>query len=148
MMASYTRLMALPERTFLLLGPRGTGKTTWLRERLPDAAWFDLVRDREIVRLTRDPDAFSREIEALPRGRWIVVDEVQRLPALLNDVQDIIARRPGAYRFALTGSSARKLRRGGANLLPARVINRHFFPLTASEMGFDEDIDHALRFGR
>src|SRR5262245_14926260 len=147
MMATYTRAMTLPDRTFLLLGPRGTGKTTWLREKLPDARWFDLVRDREVVRLTREVDAFRQEVEALPRGHWVVVDEVQRLPALLNDVQDIISRRPGAYRFALTGSSARKLRRGGANLLPARVINRHFFPLTAAEMGFPADLGEPLRFG-
>ena len=60
----------------------------------------------EVLRLTRDGDAFRQEVEALPKGHWVVVDEVQRLPALLNDVQDIISRHPSRYRFALTGSSA------------------------------------------
>jgi len=147
MLATYTRRMELPSRTFVLLGPRGTGKTTWLRQKLSDARWFDLVRDRELVRLTRDPDAFRKEVEALPRGHWVVVDEVQRLPTLLNEVQDILSRRPGVYRFALTGSSARKLRRDGENLLPMRVVNRHFYPLIAAEMDFPLDVDSLLRFG-
>ncbi len=106
MMATYTRALPLPERSFFMFGPRGTGKTTWLRQELPAARWYDLVRDREVLRLTRDPELFSQEVQALPRGAWVVVDEVQRLPALLNDVQDLIARRGHRVRFALTGSSA------------------------------------------
>jgi len=147
MMAMYTRDLALPARSFFLFGPRGTGKTTWLRQRLPAARWFDLLLDRELVRLTRDPGRFTQEVEAFPARSWIVVDEVQRLPALLNEVQDLIARRGSRYRFALTGSSARKLTRGGANLLPARVVNRRFFPLTAGELGADFDAEQILRFG-
>jgi predicted AAA+ superfamily ATPase len=147
MMAMYPRELELPERSFFLFGPRGTGKTTWLRERLPRARWFDLLLDRVLVQLTRDPGRFSQEVEALPKGTWVVVDEVQRLPALLNEVQDLMARRGSRYRFALTGSSARKLRRGGANLLPARVVNRRFFPLTAGELGSAFDHLQVLRFG-
>ena len=143
----YTRSLTVPDRSFFLFGPRGTGKTTWLRERLPDARWFDLLVDREFVRLTRDPGRFTQEVEALPARSWVVVDEVQRLPALLNEVQDVIARHANRYWFALTGSSARKLRRGNANLLPGRVINRKFFPLTAAELGRDFAIDEVLRFG-
>ncbi len=143
----YTRELELPDRSFFLFGPRGTGKTTWLRERLADARWFDLVLDRELVRLTRDPGRFTQEVEALPARSWVVVDEVQRLPALLDEVQDLIARRGARYRFALTGSSARKLRRGGANLLPARVVNRRFFPLTAGELGSEFAPEQVLRFG-
>jgi predicted AAA+ superfamily ATPase len=75
------------------------------------------------------------------------VDEVQRLPRLLDEVQDLIARRRGRHRFALTGSSARKLKRGGANLLPGRVVNRRFFPLTAAELGGEFAIEEVLRFG-
>jgi predicted AAA+ superfamily ATPase len=143
----YTRELSLPDRSFFLFGARGTGKTTWLRSLLPRARWFDLLLDRELVRLTRDPGRFTAEVEALPARSWVVVDEVQRLPALLNEVQDLIARRGSRYRFALTGSSARKLTRGGANLLPARLINRRFFPLTAGELGRDFDLDAVLRFG-
>jgi uncharacterized protein len=143
----YTRLLALPDRSFFLFGPRGTGKTTWLRQALPDAIWFDLVRDAELLRLVRDPDAFRQRVEAAPPGAWVVIDEVQRHPPLLNDVQDLIARHGRRYRYALTGSSARRLRRERANLLAARVVNRRFFPLTAAELGRDFHLDHALRWG-
>src|SRR3990172_8490399 len=128
MLAMYTRELELPDRSFFLFGPRGTGKSTWLRERLPDARWFDLLLDRELVRLTRDPGRFTEEVEALPAGSWVVVDEVQRLPALLDEVQDLIARRGSRYRFALTGSSARKLRRGGGPPPPGRGGDRLFSP--------------------
>jgi len=143
----YARELALPDRSFFLFGPRGTGKTTWLRAVLPDAYWVNLLLDRELVRLLRDPGRFSQEVEALPARRWVVVDEVQKLPSLLNEVQDLIARHGPRYRFALTGSSARKLKRGEVNLLAGRVINRKFFPLTAAEMGGDFAVEDVLRFG-
>lgn len=143
----FTRLAPLPKRSFLLLGPRGTGKTTWLRQKLAGALWFDLVRDKELLRLLQSPDAFRQEVEAARRGSWVVVDEVQRLPALMGDVQDLIARHPSRWRFALTGSSARRLRREGVNLLPARVVNQRFFPLTSRELGKLPGVDDLLRFG-
>ena len=143
----FPRRLELPPRSFLLFGPRGTGKTTWLRSKLPAAEWFDLVRDAELVALLRDPEQFRRRVEASRPGGWVVVDEVQRLPALLGDVQDLIARHPKRWRFALTGSSARRLRRGGANLLPARLVNRRFFPLTASELGRLPSVDELLKHG-
>ena len=68
MLTMYTRRLTLPPRTFLLLGPRGTGKTTWLRRQLPQAQWYNLLLDRELLRLMREPGAFRREIEALPMG--------------------------------------------------------------------------------
>ena len=143
----FRRELSLPERSFFLFGPRGTGKTTWLRSTLPDARWYDLLLDRELVRLTRDPGLFGREVAALPAGSWVVVDEVQKLPALLNEVQDLLVRHPRRWRFALTGSSARKLRRGDVNLLAGRVVNRHFFPLTAAELGDRFHVDDVLAFG-
>lgn len=146
----YTRSLTLPTRSFFLFGPRGTGKTTWLRAVLKgqSSRWYDLLLDSELVRLTRDARLFTQEVEALPAGTWVVVDEVQRLPAVLNHVQDLIARHgQRRYRFALTGSSARKLKRGGANLLPGRVVNRQFFPLTAAELGDDFRIEPILRWG-
>ena len=142
-----TRQYSLPERTFLLLGPRGTGKTTWLRQQLPDALWFDLLRTQTVLDLNRQPESFRQRVEALPPGRWVVVDEVQRLPPLLNEVHALIAERGRRYRFALSGSSARKLKRHDVNLLAGRAINRQFFPLTASELGFDLSLDSVLRFG-
>lgn len=147
MLVMYTRDLALPGRSFFLFGPRGTGKTTWLRSVLPHAHWVNLLLERELVRLLRSPGRFSEEVEALPLRSWVVVDEVQRLPVLLNEVQDLIARHGTRYRFALTGSSARKLKREDANLLAGRVVNRKFFPLTAAELGADFDVDAVLRFG-
>lgn len=143
----YPRSLRPPGRTFFLFGPRGTGKTTWLRGEFPDAHWVNLLVEHDLVRFLRDPGRFSLEIEALSPRRWVVVDEVQRLPALVDEVQDLIARHPGRHRFALSGSSARKLRRAGANLLPGRATNRRFFPLTADELGDDFDAEAVLRFG-
>jgi predicted AAA+ superfamily ATPase len=147
MPAMYTRTLALPKRSFLLLGPRGTGKTTWLRQALPQAHWYNLLLDRELLRLMRDPGLFRREIDALPAGSWVVVDEVQKLPALLNEVHDALTTAPRRWRFALTGSSARRLRRGEANLLAGRVIGRSLYPLTAAELPALPRIDELLRFG-
>ncbi len=143
----FPRNLEVPERTFFLFGPRGTGKTTWLRANLPDAHWIDLIVERELLKFLRDPGRLALEVEELRHRSWVVVDEVQRLPRLLNDVQDLIARHGARYRFALTGSSARKLKRDHANLLPGRVINRKFFPLTADELGESFDVAALLRFG-
>ena len=143
----FTRLLDLPNHSFFLFGPRGTGKTTWLRHVLPDALWFDLLRTQTFLALARQPESFRQQVEAQPKGSWVVVDEVQRLPSLLNEVHALIAERGRAYRFALSGSSARKLKRKDVNLLAGRVINRQFFPLTAAELNYDFDPDRVLRFG-
>ena len=147
MLAMYTRACRLPAHTFFLFGPRGTGKTTWLKQVLPDALWFDLLRTQVVLGLSRQPESFRQQVEALPPNRWVVVDEVQRMPVLLNEVQALIADHGRSYRFALSGSSARKLKRMDVNLLAGRAINRQFFPLTAAELGFQIDIDRILRFG-
>ena len=143
----YPRALGLPERSFLLVGPRGTGKTTWLRQVLPRAEWFDLLRMGTVLELTRDPERFRARIEARPRGTWVVVDEIPKLPALLDEVQSLIADHGTAYRFALCGSSARKLRRLEANLLAGRVAVRQFFPLTLAELGDPPPLSDLLRFG-
>ena len=147
MLAMFARRMPLPPRSFLLLGPRGTGKTTWLRDRLPRARWYNLLLDREQLRLMRDPALFRQEVEALPRGSWVVVDEIQKLPALLDEIHDLLSRAPRRWRFALTGSSARKLRSAEVNLLAGRVVTRQFLPLTAAELGSKYRVDEALMFG-
>jgi predicted AAA+ superfamily ATPase len=147
MLAMYTRRYVAPDHTFFLFGPRGTGKTTWLKQVLPDALWFDLLRTQVVLELSREPDSFRQQVEALPRGRWVVIDEVQRMPGLLNEVQALIGDRGSAYRYALSGSSARKLKRLDVNLLAGRAINRQFFPLAASELRYDVDLERVLRFG-
>ena len=147
MLTMYTRRLALPRHSFFLFGPRGTGKSTWLRQQLPDALWFDLLRLPTVLQLTRQPELFRSQVEALPKGAWVVVDEVQRLPALLNEVHALIAEYGGRYRFALSGSSARKLRRLDTNLLAGRAITRRFFPLTGAELDFDLDVNELLSTG-
>ncbi|HUN68083.1 MAG TPA: DUF4143 domain-containing protein [Burkholderiales bacterium] len=143
----YTRRLTLPPRRFLLLGPRGTGKTTWLRRHLPQAQWYNLLLDRELLRLMREPGAFRREIEALPKGAWVVIDEVQKLPSLLNEVHDALTAQPKRWNFALSGSSARRLRRAEVNLLGGRVVMRQMLPLTAAEIGRAPEVSELLRFG-
>jgi predicted AAA+ superfamily ATPase len=146
-MAMFTRKLTLPAHSFFLFGPRGTGKTTWLRQVLPDALWFDLLRTQTFLALSRQPEAFRQQVEARPEGAWVVVDEVQRLPSLLNEVHALIADLGPRYRFALSGSSARKLKRLDVNLLAGRAINRTFFPLTTAELGGAWTVDDVLRLG-
>jgi len=140
----YSRLLEPPKRSFFLFGPRGTGKTAWLQQRLPDALTFDLLHADVFHRFSAAP---QRLREAIPddHSGWVVVDEVQRVPDLLDEVHSLIERRK--LRFALTGSSARKLRRGGANLLAGRARTLHMHPLTALELGRDFDLPRALRYG-
>lgn len=143
----YTRCLEKPNHSFFLLGPRGTGKTTWLRQVLPTALWFDLLRTQTLLSISRQPDSFRQQIEALPKASWVVVDEIQRLPGLLNEVHALIAEHGKHYSFALSGSSARKLKRMDVNLLAGRAINRQFFPLTAKELDYQLDVDRILGFG-
>jgi predicted AAA+ superfamily ATPase len=143
----YTRQLPLPGRSFFLFGPRGTGKTTWLRSVLPEALWFDLLRTQTFLELSQRPEIFRQRVEALPRGSWVVVDEVQRVPSLLHEVHALIAERGRTYRYAMSGSSARKLKRLDTDLLAGRAINRQFFPLTAAECGFDVGIESVLTAG-
>ena len=99
-----TRRYDRPGHSFFLFGPRGTGKTAWLTHVLPDALWFDLLRTQVVLALSRQPESFRQQVEALSRGCLVVIDEVQRMPALLNEVHALIANHRRASRFALSGS--------------------------------------------
>ncbi|MBI2894591.1 MAG: ATP-binding protein [Deltaproteobacteria bacterium] len=141
----YPRLLAAPRRSFFLFGPRATGKSTWLRANFPTAHAFDLLRADVRVPLLRDPALFRRQVEAFDDREWVVVDEVQQVPALLPEIHSLIesTRR----RFAMSGSSARKLVRGKANLLAGRASVRHMHPLSAVELGDDFVPSRVLRYG-
>ena len=141
----YARLLPTPDRSVFLFGPRGTGKTTWIRDRFPDAAIYDLLDTGEALRLSKDPGALYRELAGLPAGAWAVVDEVQRVPELLNEVHRLIESR--RLRFVLSGSSARKLRRRGVNLLAGRAVTTTMFPLVSAEVDFELDLDRAFSQG-
>lgn len=116
----------------LLLGPRQVGKSTLIKRLNPDLI-INLADEALFVQYSKDPRRLRKEIEALSRPALIAIDEIQRVPALLNSVQVLIDSPPQAHRYILTGSSARKLRRGGTNLLPGRVIVEYLDPLLASE---------------
>jgi len=141
------RTLDLPDHSFFLFGPRGAGKSTWLREKLPRALWKNLLLDDDYLPLLGDRPSFRAEVEALPTGSWVVIDEVQRIPGLLDEVHDLIARRRDEIKFAMSGSSARKLRRLDVNLLAGRAIDRRMFPFTSEELGRDFDLGRALAMG-
>lgn len=141
----FPRLLVPPKQSFFLLGPRGTGKTTWLNAHFAKARRFDLLDESRYQRYLADVSQFQQEIAAVPPESWVVVDEVQRLPSLLNEVHRQIEAR--GLKFALTGSSARKLRRGGVNLLAGRAVNRMMFPLSPLELGAAFSLDRALGQG-
>ena len=144
-MHKYPRLARLPSRSFFLFGMRGVGKSTWVRSALPDASTVDLLDERLYRDLLADPSLFAQSLAELEAGDWVVVDEVQRLPSLLNEVHRLIEAR--RLRFALLGSSARKLKAAGTNLLAGRALRRTMFPLTAAELGADFDLERVLRYG-
>jgi uncharacterized protein len=131
-MAIRPRKLKLPAGSFFLFGPRGTGKTTWLREQLPDAVFINLLRPDVHRELAARPERL-RELVHGERRADVVIDEVQRVPELLHVVHDLMEE-PGAARYVLTGSSARKLRRGGVDLLAGRALVRTMHPYMAAEL--------------
>jgi predicted AAA+ superfamily ATPase len=143
----YTRFLKPPNHSFFLFGPRATGKTTWLRRALKAQLWVNLLLDQELIPLLASQAQFRAHVDALPAGSWVVIDEVQKAPALLNHVHDVISLRGDEVRFALSGSSARKLRSLNVNLLAGRVIQRSFFPLTFAELGAEYSVDSAMSVG-
>ena len=147
MPAMYTRRLVAPKRSFLLLGPRGTGKTTWLRAQLPNAHWYNLLLDREQLRLMRDPQLFRQEIEALPSGSWVVVDEIQKLPSLINLTTEAQPPPRGRWGLGIFVCWAGGWRRPDVNLLAGRVVMRRMLPLTVAELGKAPSADDLLRFG-
>ena len=145
----FRREIQFPEhRSFFLFGARGTGKSTLAHQRYPQtgALFIDLLVSENEERYGRDPDLFYRQVIALPEGiTTIVIDEVQKVPRLLDLVHKLIFETD--LRFVLTGSSARKLRRGAANMLAGRAFVRALHPLTHSELGEEFDLDTVLRWG-
>ena len=142
----YSRLIYPPEgKSFFLFGPRGTGKTTWVKMAFPKAVYADLLEARLFNNLLANPQRLENLI---PEGfkDWIIIDEVQRVPELLNEVHRLIEKYK--YKFILTGSSARKIKRKGQNLLAGRALTYYMHPLTVSELGKDFNLGHSLKYGQ
>ncbi|MBI3314867.1 MAG: ATP-binding protein [Candidatus Omnitrophica bacterium] len=141
----YSRIISPPhDQSFFLFGPRGTGKTTWVRNQFAGAIYLDLLQARVFNQLLADPQKLEDMIPAL-YGGWVVIDEIQRAPDLLHEVHRLIEAKK--YKFVLTGSSARKLRRKGVNLLGGRALMHTLYPLTVKELGGDFDLKHSLTYG-
>lgn len=137
-------LEALLERKSLfLLGPRQTGKTSLIRHTLKKAKIYDLLDTSVFLAMSQNPGRLAQELVA--KDRIVVIDEIQRLPVLLNEVHRLIEER--GIHFLLTGSSARKLRRGGVNLLGGRARTKYLHPLTSQELGKDFDLLRAIQRG-
>lgn len=141
----FPRLLEPPAKSFFLLGPRATGKSQWVHDRLAGALYFDLLEAELYTELLASPGRLDTKIPATHRG-WVIIDEIQKVPELLDEVHRLIEKRK--LRFALTGSSARKLRRKGVNLLAGRALSMSMHPLTRSELGTAFDLKHSLRYGQ
>ena len=141
----YPRLTRLPGQSFFLLGVRGVGKSTWARQQFMDARHIDLLEEARYQDYLADPSLFAADLQSESPGSWVVIDEIQRLPNLLNEVHRHIEDR--RLNFALLGSSARKLKATGVNLLAGRALHKTMHPLTPAELGNDFDLDAALDTG-
>jgi len=147
----FKRALALPRnKSFFLFGPRQTGKSTLLKKTFleKESLYYDLLKSDEFTRLTANPALFREEVLSRDKSRkYIIVDEVQRVPELLNEVQSIMTSSDKSPVFCLSGSSARKLKRAQANLLAGRAWTYHLHPLTHIECGQGFSLDKALRVG-
>ena len=144
------RILQLPlEHTFFIFGPRQTGKSTLLKKTFShkNTLFYDLLKSEEYLRLTSTPSLFREEVMSRDKNiTHIVVDEIQRVPMLLNEIH-YISENPNPPYFVLSGSSARKLKRSHANLLAGRAWTLHLFPFTSKELGKEFSLDKALNIG-
>lgn len=138
------RALTAPKASAFLFGPRGTGKSTWVAQALPKALRIDLLRESTFVELLGHADRLEAMADA-QRATSLIIDEVQKLPGLLDEVHRLIEARK--FQFVLTGSSARKLKRSGANLLAGRARTLTMHPFTATELGKRFKLRHAITHG-
>src|SRR3990167_8098387 len=144
------RICNLPEKkSFFLFGPRQTGKSTLIESLWKENVWhIDLLHHEEFIKYTKEPELFRKEAtQKITKEKiaTLFVDEIQRVPPILNEVHSLMESFP--CQFILTGSSARKLKRGGANLLAGRAVQRFLFPFVYQEIQDEFDLEDVLRFG-
>jgi predicted AAA+ superfamily ATPase len=143
----FNRLLKLPlngNSSIFLFGPRGTGKTSWLKSNLQDYIYLDLLDYSIYSSLVANPNRLDAMIPK-DYDKWVIIDEVQRVPELLNEVHRLIEGRK--IKFILTGSSARSLRKKGVNLLAGRALKYHMHPLVIQEVGESFKMENALTYG-
>ena len=144
MLERILKLTEVEEDSLFLWGSRQTGKSTLLKALFPKARLYDLLKTDVRMAFQLHPSRLREECEMLDEGELVIIDEVQKVPALLDEVHWLIENR--GLRFILSGSSARKLRRSGANLLGGRALRRTLFPLVSAEIP-DFDLKRALNNG-
>ncbi|MBF5058754.1 ATP-binding protein [Candidatus Neptunochlamydia vexilliferae] len=142
------RLLKLPKslnQSFFLFGPRGTGKTWWVKETFPEALYIDLLDTRQYSELLAQPYLLETLIKGNP-SEWTIIDEIQKVPQLLGEVHRLIESK--GYKFILTGSSVRSPHKKGVNLLAGRALMFHMHPLSYRELGAEFNLDHSLKYGQ
>lgn len=140
----YPRIISETQNhSFFLFGPRGTGKSSWLMQKFPKANYIDLLDDETYRILLSRPESLRNLLNI--NKNWVIIDEVQRIPNLLNEVHRLIENT--SFKFILSGSSARKLKRVGTNLLAGRAFTQFMHPFTTKELGSDFDLSKALVYG-
>lgn len=144
MLSRLFKIQDAETESVFFFGARQTGKTTLLKNLFPNTRYYDLLKSDEFERLSRKPSLLREELINIPSDELIIIDEIQKLPILLDEVHWLITN--CGLRFILTGSSARKLRRGGVNLLGGRALQNNFYPLVSTEIP-DFDLDRAVNNG-
>lgn len=145
-MEKIQRIFNTPKQSFFLLGPRGTGKSTFIKDIFPDSLYTDLLLPDVFRNYSARPERLIESVHAHPDKKVVVIDEIQKVPQLLEVVHSLMEEK-GGHQFVLTGSSARKLKKTGVNLLAGRALMRHMHPFMASELGEKFNLDFALRYG-
>ena len=145
-METVARFFRVEPQSFFLLGPRGTGKSTFVRANFPDALYIDLLQPDLFRSLLARPERLREMVHGNPGARTIVLDEIQKVPQLL-DVIHALMEEDRRRRFVLTGSSPRKLKRAGADMLAGRALLKRMHPFVAGELGKAFSLPDALRHG-
>ena len=140
------RFFQEPEQSFFLFGPRGTGKSTYLKHQYPDALWIDLLKPDVFRNYSANPERIIELVHGNPDKRIVIVDEVQKVPDLLSAIHSLIEEKLNR-KFILTGSSTRKLKRTGIDLLAGRVLMQTLHPFMFSEITIDLKFEHILQHG-
>ena len=140
------RYFKCPKQSFFLFGPRGVGKTTWLHKEFRNALWIDLLDPEEFRAYNARPERLKELVLGNPDKPIVIIDEIQKVPALLDVVHSLIEKRKRC-KFVLTGSSARKLKRTGVDLLAGRVLKYTLHPFMAGELKKKFSLEKALQNG-
>lgn len=140
------RYLFQTQQSYFLFGPRGTGKTTWLKANYPDAYYIDLLSTKLFISYSANPELLKEIVEGNPDKKTFIIDEVQRIPTILTIVHQLIEEKK-ELQFILTGSSARKLKRTGTDLLAGRALLKKCHPFIASELEAYFNLEDVLKTG-